>query len=68
MIKEIYKNYLDKFYQMLALRDLPKNTIKNYTSFLLQFLTWVNTNLSKSLKDISYGEIRLYILHLKNVR
>ena len=53
---------------MLALRDLTKNTIKNYTSFLLQFLTWVDTNLSKPLEDISYDEIRLYVLHLKNVQ
>lgn len=68
MIKEIYKNYLDKFYKMLELRNLTKNTVKNYTSFLLQYLTWVNTNLSKALEDISYEEIRLYILYLKNVR
>ena len=51
---------------MLELRDLTKNTIKNYTSFLLLYLTWVYTNLSKSLEDVSYDEIRLYILHLKN--
>jgi len=68
MIKEIYKNYLNKFYEMLELRDLTKNTIKNYTSFLLQYLTWVNINLSKSLEDVSYDDIRLYVLHLKNVR
>lgn len=53
---------------MLELRDLTKNTIKNYTSFLLQYLTWVNTNLSKALEDVSYDDIRLYILYLKNVR
>jgi len=68
MIKEIYQDYLNKFYEMLDLRDLTKNTIKNYTSFLLQYLTWVDTNLSKSLENISYDEIRLYVLHLKNVR
>ncbi|MEA1974174.1 MAG: site-specific integrase [Bacillota bacterium] len=62
MIKEIYQNYLNKFYEMLELQDLTKNTIKNYTSFLLQYLTWINTNLSKYLEDISYDEIRLYIL------
>ena len=53
---------------MLELRDLTQNTINNYTSFLLQYLTWVDTNLSKSLENISYDEIRLYVLHLKNVR
>ncbi len=68
MIKEIYQDYLNKFYEMLDLRDLTKNTIKNYTSFLLQYLTWVDINLSKVLEDISYDEIRLYVLHLKNVR
>jgi len=68
MIEKIYKNYLNKFYQMLKLRDLTDNTIKNYKSFLLQFLTWVNNNLSKSLENISYDEIRNYIFYLKNVR
>lgn len=50
---------------MLELRDLTKNAVKNYKSFLLQYLTWVNANLSKSLENISYEEVRLYILHLK---
>jgi site-specific recombinase XerD len=68
MIKEIYKEYITEFFNFLEIRDLTKNTIKNYTSFLLQYLTWVNTNFSKPLEDISYEEIRLYILHLKNVR
>jgi integrase/recombinase XerD len=68
MIKEIYKDYLNEFYEMLELRDLTENTIKNYTSFLLQYLTWVDTNLSKVLEDVSFEEIRLYILYLKNTR
>ena len=46
MIKEIYKEYITKFFNFLEIRDLTKNTIKNYTSFLLQYLTWVNTNFS----------------------
>ena len=68
MIEKIYKNYLNKFYKMLKLRGLTDNTIKNYKSFLLQYLTWVNINLSKPLKTISYDEIRNYIFYLKNIR
>jgi site-specific recombinase XerD len=68
MIKEIYKEYIKKFYEFLEIRDLTENTVKNYTSFLLQYLTWVDANLSKSLEDVSYKEIRSYILFLKKVR
>jgi site-specific recombinase XerD len=48
------------------IRDLIENTVKNYTSFLLQYLTWVDANLSKSLEEVSYEEIRTYILWIVN--
>jgi site-specific recombinase XerD len=68
MIKKKYIKYITKFNDILAIRDLTKNTVVNYTSFLLQYLTWIDTNLSKALVDVSYEEIRIYILYLKNIR
>jgi site-specific recombinase XerD len=63
-----YNLYINKFNEFLEIRDLTANTAKNYKSFLKQFLTWVDSNLNKPLNEVSYDEIRIYILHLRNVR
>ena len=68
MIRKKYSKYIAKFNEILTIRDLTKNTVINYTSFLIQYLTWVDTNLSKSLEDVSYEEIRIYVLYLKNIK
>ena len=68
MIRKKYSKYITKFNEILTIRDLTKNTVINYTSFLIQYLTWVDSELSKPLEDVSYEELRIYILHLKNIR
>ena len=63
-----YKKYLEKFNLFLEIRNLTKNTIRSYKYFLIQYITWVEYNLKDSLEKVSYEDIRLYILYLKNIR
>jgi len=58
------KPYVKKFNDFLVLRDLTYNTIKSYNSMLHSYLSWVAT-CQKTPEDISFDEIRAYILFLK---
>jgi len=58
------KPYVKKFNDFLALRDLTYNTIKSYNSMLHSYLSWVAT-CQQTPEDISFAEIRAYILFLK---
>ena len=60
--------YITKFNQFLEIRDLTENTTKSYNSFLIQFLNWIDSTISKAPEDITYEELRLYILYLKNTK
>lgn len=68
MIISKYNTYINKFNQLLSIRDLTDNTIKTYNLFLIQYLTWVDSNHNKSIEQINYDDIRIYILYLKNIR
>lgn len=61
-----FEPYITKFNEFLTIRDLTKNTRDSYNSFLRYYLTWVDTFLGIRPEDVSFGQIRLYILHLKN--
>ena len=62
-------NYVTRFNDMLTLRDLAESTVNNYTSYLNQYLDFVESSLNgKFPEDVSWEEIRSYILQLKNVR
>jgi hypothetical protein len=61
-----HETYLVKFNEFLEIRNLTENTIINYNSFLKKYLSYVDSVLSKLPDDVSYSEIRIYILVLKN--
>ncbi|MCD8299554.1 MAG: tyrosine-type recombinase/integrase [Clostridiales bacterium] len=68
-MSDLYNNYVQKHLDILSLRDLAPGTISSYASYLNQFLDWVGENLpGKDLSQLTFEEIRLYLLFLKNVR
>lgn len=68
-MNELNKNYCRQYTDILSLRDLAKGTISAYLSYLTQFITWTEDQLSaKPLSQISWEELRSYLLFLKNVR
>lgn len=61
--------YLSKHTDILSLRDLSDNTIKTYKSYLSQFIEWTEANLDgKPLSEVTWEELRSYILFLKEAR
>ena len=68
-MNETYSNYIQKHTDILSLRDLAPGTISSYISYLKQFLEWAETELSeKDLSELTYEELRSYLLYLKDVR
>ena len=62
-------SYVTRFNDMLTLRDLADSTVNNYTSYLNKYLDFVESSLGGKLpEDVSWEEIRSYILQLKKVR
>ena len=62
-------DYVTRFTDMLTLRDLADSTVNNYTSYLNKYLDFVESSLGGKLpEDVSWEEIRSYILQLKKVR
>lgn len=63
------ENYVTKFTDMLTLRDLADSTVNNYTSYLNQFLDFIDSSLEGKLpEEVTWEEIRSYILYLKDIR
>ncbi len=58
------KPYVKKFNDLLILRDLTHNTVKSYNSMLRRYLSWVKS-CQRVPEDISFAEIRDYLLFLK---
>ena len=55
--------------EIFSFRDLAEGTISTYISYLIQFIEWVETELSgKALQDVSWAEIRSYVDYLRKVR
>lgn len=68
-MNESYIDFVQKHIDTLSLRDLAPGTISSYTSYLNEFLTWVEQELpGKMLSELSFEELRSYLLYLKNVR
>lgn len=62
-------NYLKQHIDILSFRDLAPETIKTYTSYMTQFIEWVESDLpDKTISDVTWEEIRSFLLYLKNVR
>lgn len=65
----LYSDYVQKHLDILSFRDLAPGTISTYISYLNEFLSWVETELSgKPLSNVSFQEIRTYLLFLKDIR
>lgn len=62
-------NYLNQHIDILSFRDLAPATVATYSSYMTQFIDWVETFLpDKSIPDISWEEIRSFLRYLKDVR
>ncbi len=60
---------LEKNRDILSIRDLATGTIATYTSYLTNYINWVEENLpGRSLSDVTWEEIRSYEKYLKDVR
>ena len=60
---------LEKNRDILSIRDLATGTIATYTSYLTDYINWVEENLpGRSLSDVTWEEIRSYEKYLKDVR
>jgi len=61
-----YTPYTNKFNELLTIRDLTKNTCDSYNSFLRCYLFWVDQFLNIRPEDVTFQQIRSFILYLKN--
>ena len=62
-------NYLKQHIDILSFRDLAPGTIKTYSSYMTQFMEWLEADLaSKPISNVSWEDIRSFILYLKEVR
>jgi len=60
--------YINKFNNLLSLRDLTANTIKSYNSMLRCYLSWLDENLSLKPEEISLGQLQPYLFYLKDIK
>lgn len=61
--------FLKQHIDILSFRDLSSSTVTTYTSYMAQFLDWIESELSgKPVPDISWADIRAYLLYLKDIR
>ena len=62
-------DYLKQHIDILSFRDLAPGTISTYTSYMTQYIDWVETNLSaRPLPDITWEEIRSFLVFLKHLK
>ena len=63
------QSYISSFTDILTLRDLADGTISNYRSYLDQYLAFLESSLGgKSPEEVTWEELRSYILHLKDIK
>lgn len=60
------EKYINEFKQMVEIRGLADNTLKSYTYYLKEYLSYVDKYLNKDACQVSWPEVRDYILFLKN--
>ena len=63
-----FEPYITTFNEFLVIRDLTKNTQDFYNTFLRCYLSWVDTALKFMPEEVSFAQIRSYILYLKNIK
>ena len=62
------QKYLDTFKQMIALRGLTDYTIKSYSTYIIAYLDYLETILNKIPEDVSWQELRDYVLYIQKKR
>ena len=68
-MKHEYEALITRLSEFYSLRDLAPGTRSSYLSYLRQFLKWAESNLNgKPVSDVSWAEVRSYLLFLKNDR
>ena len=59
------QNYFDSYKQMISLRGLTDHTIKSYSTYIRAYLDYLETVLHKLPEDVSWSELRAFILWLQ---
>lgn len=60
---------LNEHTEILAIREMADSTISSYTSYLTQYIEWVEKTFpDRELSSITWAEMRLYIKHLQKDR
>lgn len=62
------QKYLDAYKQMISLRGLTDHTIKSYSTYLSAYLNYLKTNLHKNPEDVSWQELRDFVVYIQNER
>lgn len=60
--------YLNTYREMLSLRGLTDHTIKSYSTYLRNYLRYLDSILLKSPEDISWDELRDFIRWLQKTK
>ena len=68
MLNSNFEPYFQELENYLELRDLAKNTRRSYRSFLRSYLAWISETLAVSPEEVTYDDIRSYLLFLKRVQ
>lgn len=59
------QKYFVSYNQMISLRGLTDHTINSYCTYLNAYLTYLNNTLHKVPEDVSWDELRAFILWLQ---
>jgi site-specific recombinase XerD len=62
------QKYLENYRQMISLRGLTKLTIKSYSTYIRSYLDYLDNILQKKPEDVSWQELREYIIYLQKER
>ena len=62
------QKYLDTYKQMISLRGLTDHTITSYSTYLNAYLNYLDTILHKQPEQVSWPELRAFILWMQQQR
>lgn len=62
------QKYLDSYKQMISLRGLTDHTLKSYCTYISAYLLYLDIILHKSPLEVSWDEIRSFILWIQQQR
>lgn len=61
-------DYLKIYREMISLRGLTAHTVRSYSTYIRAYLAYLSTNLSKQPEDVSWQEMRNFIIWLQKDR